>query len=139
MTLGELKDMAGDDLRVLFAIDIAEQQQFPNGGDRVSAESRGSSATSGVRQPVHGSRQHQLRVLRGLAVSDPRAKHALEQVLAGKLAPSTAVIELGKRPRQLTVNISKMSAAAKSLRARLTPEQRQELARLLLEAETPEG
>ena len=145
MTLADLKDLAGDDMRVLDAIAGAEMARNPRGGARNSYV-KGAERPLDVIRPGKNSTEGILRRLRRMqadadATQDERdrARALREQVLAGALAPTTAMTLLGKARRKIAVKFDDMPSAAKSLNARLTPDQRAKLARLLLEAETPEG
>lgn len=56
-----------------------------------------------------------------------------QDVLQGQISPHAAMVKAGFRPRTVTVRLDDPRRAAQTLRNKLTPDQRQELAAYLLE------
>ncbi len=118
-----IRRVISDDVEALDLLDQALKRQ--HGGDRSKSD---VITLAPDEVSVRGtSRDYALRKLR----KDAPELHA--DVLAGRLSAHAAMVTAGFRPATFTVRADDTTAAARTLRKHLTPEQLAELARLLLD------
>lgn len=98
--------------------------------DRAMQRPRGHPSSNGNNVPNRPEGNEADKALRRLRKDRPDLH---QDVIEGRTSPHAAMVTAGYRPRTVTVRLDDPRRAAATLRKKLTPEQRQELAAYLLE------